>query len=55
MRTFHEGEEGQQGPEPIRVSYHGRSHYNAVIGANWDPQNDKLIKTEPGQIEAQAL
>lgn len=32
MRTFHEStEEGEETIEPIRVSYHGRNHYNAVV------------------------
>ena len=37
------------------MSYHGRSHYNAVVPENWNPIDSKLIKRQPGEIEHQAL
>mmetsp|Transcript_7181 Transcript_7181/g.6275 ORF Transcript_7181/g.6275 Transcript_7181/m.6275 type:complete len:104 (-) Transcript_7181:594-905(-) len=37
MRTFHESEE--DGQEPFRLSYHGRSHYNSVVCKEWNEQS----------------
>ena len=34
MRTFHEA--GMNSSEPIRMSYHGRSHYNSVSEVEYD-------------------
>jgi len=44
MRTFHEVNSNNQ--EPIRLSYHGSSHYNSIkkIGQ----ENDGLLDNEPG-------
>ena len=52
MRTFHEQpEEGEEQLTPIRVSYHGRNHYNAVVPQDWAPLEHKLVKEEAGTIE----
>jgi len=47
MRTFHEVNSNNQ--EPIRLSYHGSSHYNSIkkIGQ----ENDGLLDNEPGVLE----
>jgi len=51
MRTFHEREGAN---EPIRLSYHGKSHYNAVVSKEWN--HDKIyVNSEPGTIENEAL
>ena len=56
MRTLHEQIEGSDGESltPIRLSYHGSSHYNAVISLSWK-ESDSLIKTKPGEVEAEAI
>ena len=33
MRTFHERSENDK--EPFRISYHGNSHYNAILVQGW--------------------
>jgi len=47
MRTFHEVSTNNQ--EPIRLSYHGSSHYNSIkkIGQ----ENDGVLDNEPGVLE----
>lgn len=47
MRTFHEQEKAR---EPIRLSYHGSSHYNSVVKLGWT-LSDSLLQSEPGQVE----
>ena len=42
MRTFHEESEEQQ-VQPIRISYHGRSHYNAVVPHHYNPSEHRYI------------
>ena len=37
------------------MSYYGRSHYNAVVPDNFQPEEHKYIKTLPGEIENQDL
>lgn len=49
MRTFHE-QEDERNRVPIRLSYHGKSHYNSVVPLNWQPFN-KLEGGEVGSIE----
>ena len=39
---FNERVEGSL--EPIRISYHGKNHYNAVIPQEWDPAKDNLTE-----------
>ena len=39
---------------PIRISYHGKNHYNAVVPQDWESQ-DCLIKEEPGTVEDWAI
>lgn len=52
MRTFHE--QCDSGVDPIRLSYHGKSHYNAVVPIGWKQHN--CYETEPpGEIENRAL
>ena len=56
MRTFHEQtEESHDQEAPIRISYHGRNHYNAVVPSDFRPAEHKYIQTEPGDIEYQAM
>jgi len=40
---------------PIRVSYHGRNHYNAVVPHNWAPLEHRLVKEVIGVVEEYAL
>ena len=52
MRTFHEHCDSEI--EPIRLSYHGKSHYNAVVPTGWT--KDRIyVKEEPGVIEDHAI
>jgi hypothetical protein len=52
MRTFHE--HCDSGIEPIRLSYHGKSHYNAVVPKGWT-EEQIYVKEEPGVIEDRAI
>lgn len=36
MRTFHEQNDDRK-REPIRLSYHGNSHFNSVVTCEWNP------------------
>ena len=56
MRTLHEQIEGQDGQsqQPMRLSYHGRSHYNAVVSLNWN-KDARLVKKQPGDVEDEAI
>jgi hypothetical protein len=40
--------------EPIRLSYHGKSHYNALVPTGWT-QADAYIKEQPGLFEDRAI
>ena len=53
MRTFHEqvADDENQALQPIRISYHGRNHYNAVVGQAFQPDRDKYTKSLPGEQE----
>jgi hypothetical protein len=52
MRTFHEHCDAQI--EPIRLSYHGKSHYNAVVPIGWT--KDKVYEHDsPGEVEDRAI
>lgn len=56
MRTFHEQiQEGDAQVQPIRVSYHGRNHYNAIVPTDWDPVTHRYIQEVEGIVESQAL
>ena len=48
LRTFHEMSNGRA---PLRLAYHGGSHYNSIISSDFQP----LLTTVPGEVEAQAL
>jgi len=52
MRTFHEHCDNKV--EPIRLSYHGKSHYNAVVPISWTKESI-YVKTHPGEIEEKAI
>lgn len=49
MRTFHE-QNDERSREPIRLSYHGKSHYNSVVALNWTP-DDRYEQSSPGVLE----
>lgn len=51
MRTFHESKDGTT--LPIRLSYHGESHYNSIIMK--DNEFTPLLSTTPGDREKEAL
>jgi hypothetical protein len=51
MRTFHEFIGPQQ---PIRLSYHGASHYNAIVPLDWNYEK-VFVTTEPGAFEEKAI
>lgn len=52
MRTFHEHCDSQV--DPIRLSYHGKSHYNAVVPYGWT--KDRIYVQElPGIIEDRVI
>lgn len=53
MRTFHE-QNDERKREPIRLSYHGQSHFNSVLRSDWSPAN-RFENSEPGIIEDQAI
>ena len=53
MLKFHE--QSEDSLEPIRISYHGKNHYNAVVLQEWDPVKDNLIDEEAGQVEDWAI
>lgn len=52
MRTFHEHCDSDV--EPIRLSYHGKSHYNAVIPFGWTKEK-VYVHEPPGVIEDRAI
>ena len=52
MRTFHEHCDNMV--EPIRLSYHGMSHYNAVVPMSWT-KDSIYVKTQPGEVEEKAI
>ena len=54
MRTFHEGQEEGNTVIPIRLSYHGKSHYNTIVPKEWTV-SCALVTSEPGFIEKEAL
>lgn len=54
MRTFHEQALTEELIVPIRLSYHGQSHYNSIVETSWNYEKT-LIKTKPGQIEDEAI
>ena len=45
MRTFHESVGSQA---PLRVSYHGRSHYNSIVEKD---RQDCILSSTPGEHE----
>lgn len=46
MRTFHESVQNEENPvQPIRVSYHGRNHYNAVVRHDFNYLEHRMITT----------
>lgn len=49
MRTFHEVEGSLP---PIKVSYHGKCHYNSVVNTVW---HEPLLPTPPGQFEEEFI
>eukprot|EP00347_Sterkiella_histriomuscorum_P013052 403366200 len=51
MRTFHE-QDGSN--EPIRLSYHGKSHYNSIVRMDWTYEK-VFVKTKAGEIEDEAI
>ena len=51
MKTFHEQ---KSTAEPIRLSYHGKSHYNSVVPKDWNYEK-VIVKSEPGYLEDEAL
>lgn len=51
MRTFHETDGGE---EPIRLSYHGQSHYNSIVPLNWNYEK-VYVKRKPGEVEEEAI
>ena len=53
MRTLHEDSDGQAG-QPIRLSYRGKSYYNAVVSLDWK-ETDRLVKSKPGEMENEAI
>lgn len=48
LRTFHEMANGRG---PLRLAYHGGSHYNSIISSDFLP----LLTTVPGEHEARSL
>ena len=53
MRTFQEQDEGRD-KIPIRLSYHGKNHYNSVVRYDWQP-SDALFKSVPGIYEESVM
>ena len=60
-----ENEEGNKKEDkikisPIRISYHGKEHYNSIIPRKnnyeiWINYKDSMINTTPGEYEEQIL
>jgi len=59
LKTFHEfhnsfnrGRENKINNIPIRISYHGRAHYNSLIPTeNYHVFKNHIINTSPGEYE----
>ena len=54
MRTFHEQQDEGNHVTPIRLSYHGQSHYNSIIPKDWTVSM-ALVTSDPGFIEKEAI
>lgn len=60
MKTFHETREGGEAPNRVfRLSYHGNSHYNSIIPADWEESKMRsrcfFDPFTEGQIEREAI
>lgn len=69
MKTFHEQAESSDQIEyknaagekvvetviPFSLSFHGSSHYNCIVSANWTASEAVLGDLEPGKIENDAI
>lgn len=54
MKTFHEQNGDGELVTPLRLSYHGGSHYNCIVPIDWTC-SEALITNEPGLIEEEAI
>lgn len=54
MRTFHEEYQKVNGIQPIRLSYHGREHYNSIVKIGEDKEEEKFDNL-PGELEQYAI
>lgn len=54
MRTFHEQQDENAHVTPIRLSYHGQSHYNSMVPKGWTV-SEALVDSDPGVIEKEAI
>ena len=52
MRTFHESH-GSEGTQPIRLSYHGKSHFNSIMPFN--EGEHAFLRSRPGVVEQAAV
>ena len=52
MRTFHESHENESA-QPIRLSYHGKSHFNSIMPFNENEHS--FLRSRPGVVEQSAL
>ena len=69
MKTFHEqaeandkvefkndlGDDVVESVTPIRLSFHGNSHYNCIVPKTWTVSEALLGDLEPGKIEDEAI
>ena len=55
MRTFHEQQDAEAAQvTPIRLSYHGQSHYNSMVPKGWTVSL-ALVESDPGVMEKEAI
>lgn len=52
MRTFHE--HCDSSVAPLRLSYHGKSHYNALVPSGWS-KDQSFLKEVPGVFEESVI
>jgi len=63
LKTFHENEDNnlrrierkKDDTLPIRLSYHGRAHYNSIVPTDINQYKEQLIQTYIGKYESKAL
>mmetsp|Transcript_25614 Transcript_25614/g.39413 ORF Transcript_25614/g.39413 Transcript_25614/m.39413 type:complete len:179 (+) Transcript_25614:737-1273(+) len=60
MKTFHEAQvedddQIAEKPIPLRLSYHGGSHYNCIVAQDWNEGHALIKGLQPGQLEEEHI